>query len=93
MESQKQDQMKIRVIERKIKLVEGITKCRRGFNSLDAGLNQRLSLISEQQESWTGSHLRRVLAVNHSSYRYWREPSKRTPTERRKRNISPYLIP
>lgn len=47
-----QDQLKIRELERKIKLLEGDNDIR-GFSSLDAGLNQRFSLIHEQQESYT----------------------------------------
>lgn len=43
------DQLKIREFERKIKLLEGNTG--KGFGSIEAELNQRFSLIQEQQES------------------------------------------
>ncbi len=55
-------------------------KFKKASASLDAGFDQRFSLIREQQESQPVSRLCRVLDVNRSNYRYWCDrPEKVSP--------------
>ncbi|WP_425514823.1 IS3 family transposase [Agarivorans aestuarii] len=66
------DQLKIRELERKLKrLEEDNLILKKAFSSLDAGLHQRYSLISNLQESWGVARLCRLFSVHRSSYKYW----------------------